>query len=238
MRAVSPRAAEGWLLVCCYYKCNRKLFGSRQLVKSVNNSSWSPRKCDQCERHQLFATSPSQALRRPADGQQDGVLCRPMAPGRVRLAGNAVDRSEFLYVSPSEPASETKKGQRTPSISGARGQRAAPDRSGSALATPVARNATNERSPGSRFGEQPPATAEHTPSTRARASSASRRALGPRQRPSGGQPSCIPEVSAGTWTQVCLDFGQETTPALAVPSRTPVLNPSRRRRSKPTDGLL
>ena len=38
LRAVSPCAAEGWLLVCCY-KCNRKLFGSRQLVESVNNSS-------------------------------------------------------------------------------------------------------------------------------------------------------------------------------------------------------
>ena len=195
MRAVSPCAAEGWLLVCCYYKCNRKLFGSRQLVKSVNNSSWSPRKCDQCERHLAFCGA---SLSSQSHDQQMASRRRFVSHDgsyRGQKARKAAEFSSMSHLVSRRARRKKASVHRQSAVHEASEQRqTAP---GSALATPVARNATNERSPGSSF-ESSRQRPQSTPSsTRARAYSASRRALGPRQRPSGGQPSCIPEVSAG-----------------------------------------
>jgi hypothetical protein len=97
MRAVSLCCAEGWLLVCCCYKCNQKLCGSRQLVDSVNNSS--PRKCDQCERHPSFFASLSKASSHGQQWPADGVLGRPMAPREGMRLRNAADRSKIPSMS-------------------------------------------------------------------------------------------------------------------------------------------
>ena len=55
------------------------------------------------------------------------VSCRPMAPSEGLRLGNAFIFKVASVLPLASRASETKKGQRTPSIRGARGHRAAPD---------------------------------------------------------------------------------------------------------------
>ena len=97
-------------------------------ARRKRDNSSSPRKCDQCERHPslYYTTSPRPSLtasRWPADG-----VLSPDGSQREYTARERVKKSHpSVFATLASRASETKKGQRTPSISGARGRRAAPD---------------------------------------------------------------------------------------------------------------
>ena len=134
----------------------------------------------------VAASFPGQALRSHS-GQQKAFLCRSMAPREGRRLGKAADRSEFSSMSHLVCRRARQKRacvHRQSAVHEASEQRqTAP---GSALATPVARNATLTSDRRSSSHLRAAASDRRAPpsSTRARASSVPRRALGPASAPS------------------------------------------------------
>ena len=114
------------------------------------------------------------------------VSCRPMAPSEGLRLGNAFIFKVASVLPLASRASETKKGQRTPSIRGARGHRAAPDLSRqsacSACLERAARTTVSAIAGALSTKRAAPATSTLEHARRAHPALISQRS-GPRQRP-------------------------------------------------------